>query len=190
MGRHKDLLLMWFIGLYFSAECQQQNLRCICLCSCIKVFITDAAQGFLCITKHLQTKAHMSKSSRGTMEGWLQRWLWGVSFGLCCSREAMANSRTQNLVQNRQKYSKSHKMKQRDRTDQDKEKNELSRLVLIMACSREKWTSLCQGNFTGCCKGGYEMTLTVCVRTQERVMHLEQHCKQSFAGNHFVLLQR
>lgn len=122
MGRHKDLLLMWFIGLYFSAECQQQNLRCICLCSCIKVFITDAAQGFLCITKHLQTKAHMSKSSRGTMEGWLQRWLWGVSFGLCCSREAMANSRTQNLVQNRQKYSKSHEMKQRqDRPGQKKE---------------------------------------------------------------------
>lgn len=34
------------------------------------------------------------------------------------------------------------------------------------------------------------MALTVCVRIQERVVHLEQCCKQSFAGNHSVLLQR
>lgn len=38
---------------------------------------------------------------------------------------------------------KSHEMKQRDRTDQDKEKNELSRLVLIMVCSRERSGQAC-----------------------------------------------
>lgn len=55
----------------------------------------------------------------------------------------MTNSGTQNAVQNRQRYSKSHEMKQRDRTDKDKEKNDLSRLVLIMVSSRERSGQAC-----------------------------------------------
>lgn len=55
----------------------------------------------------------------------------------------MANSRTKNVVQNRQRYSKSHEMKQKDRTDKDKEKNELSRLVLIMVWSTERSGQAC-----------------------------------------------
>lgn len=49
----------------------------------------------------------------------------------------MANSREQNLIQNRQKFSKSHETKQRDRPDQEKEKSELSKLVLIKEHSRD-----------------------------------------------------
>lgn len=55
----------------------------------------------------------------------------------------MANSRAQNLVQIRQRNNKSHETKQRDRPDQDKENNELLRLVLIIECRREMWTSTC-----------------------------------------------
>lgn len=50
----------------------------------------------------------------------------------------MANSRAQNFVQSREKYNKSHETKQRDGPDQNKEKNELWRLVLITECSRER----------------------------------------------------
>lgn len=86
----------------------------------------------------------------------------------------MANSRAQNLVQNRQRYNKSHETKHGGRPDQDKEKNELPRLVLIMECSTERCGRahvfcLGQGNITGCCKGGYEMTFTVCVRKDTQV---------------------
>lgn len=133
---------------------------------------------------------HTSKASRGTMEGWLQRWLSGASFNLCCSRKAMANSRTQNPVKTGRGTVSPTKWSRETGQARTKKKNELSRLLLIMVCSREKWTSLCPGNFAGCCKGGHEMTLAVCVRIQEWVMHFEQRCEQSFAGNHFVPLQR
>lgn len=128
----------------------------------------------------------MSEALRGTMEGSSQRWLWGVSFDLCRSRKAMANSRAQNLIQTRQRYNSSHETKQRDRPDQ--EKNELSRLVLIMNCSREMWTSL--GTLLDAAKEDEMTWQRVWGRIQKWVTYLEQHCKQSFAGNNFFHLQR
>lgn len=58
----------------------------------------------------------------------------------------MVDSRAKNLFQKRQMYSKSHETKQRDGLGQDKETNELPRLVLTMECSTE-WKSK---PFTGC----------------------------------------
>lgn len=81
---------------------------------------------------------HMFPALRGTIEGLLQRWLWGVGFGLCFREEEMVDARAQNLFQKRQRYNKSHKTKQRDGLGQDKETNELPRLVLTMECSTEK----------------------------------------------------
>lgn len=82
------------------------------------------------------------------MEGALQRWFREMVL-VCAAGEKQRWILEHKIfsktgIISHKTYNKSHKTKQRDRPDQDKEKkNELPRLVLIMECGRERCGQAC-----------------------------------------------
>lgn len=81
------------------------------------------------------------------MEGALQRWFREMVL-VCAAGEKQRwilehKTFSKTGIISHKTYNKPHKTKQRDSPHQDKKKKELSRLVLIMECGRERCGQAC-----------------------------------------------